>query len=238
MKAEDGLFSGARVTAWLLDAYKRLETHYGDLHWWPAQTVEEMVIGAILVQNVAWKNTQKALSNLDDAGLMSFSAIYAANIESVAEQVVPTRFYNMKAKRLKSFAEHLINKYDGELTDMLSQPLDTLREELLSIPGIGPETADDIVLYGAGLPSFVVDAYTKRILFRCGVIPERVDYEELRQWFMKHLPADPAMFNQFHALLDRTGNRCCLAKKPRCLDCALQEICQFASDERRAAERD
>jgi endonuclease III related protein len=216
---------GPAVTTFLMSVYQYLENAYGDLGWWPADTVEEMVIGAILVQNVSWKNTVKALSNLHQANLLSMSALDAADTDVVAELIVPTRFYNMKANRLKVFARHVVTRHDGVLSNMLQQPFALLRDELLAIPGIGPETADDILLYGASYPSFVVDAYTKRILHRCGIIPEQVPYEELRTWFMEHLPHQAPMFNQFHALLDRLGNHVCLAKRPRCSECPLQEVC-------------
>ncbi|QSO45809.1 endonuclease III domain-containing protein [Alicyclobacillus mengziensis] len=223
---------GQEVSELLLSVYHYLENAYGDLGWWPADTLEEMVIGAILVQNVSWKNTVKALSNLNRAGLLNFRALDAAGVQEVAELVIPTRFYNMKANRLKSFARHVTTQYEGVLQHMLQQPFEVLRKELLAIPGIGPETADDILLYGAKYPSFVVDAYTIRVLSRCGIIPEHVTYEELRAWFMAHLPHNVPMFNQFHALLDRLGNRVCLAKRPHCDECPLQEVCDLRLQER------
>lgn len=222
--------AGDNVREILIGIYQRLESAYGDLGWWPAETNEEMVIGAILVQNVSWNNTQRALLNLSNNGLLSLPAIHRASADQVAACIVPTRFFNMKARRLKTFAMHVMTRHDGSLERLLRQPMATLRKELLSIQGIGPETADDILLYGAKYPSFVIDAYTKRILERHQAIPQHVGYDELRDWFMTHLPNDTPLFNQFHALLDRLGNRCCLAKKPRCIECPLCDTCAFGTN--------
>ncbi|MCL6453221.1 MAG: endonuclease [Alicyclobacillus sp.] len=216
--------------------YRMLEDAYGDLHWWPADSQEEMVIGAILVQDVSWKNTQRALQNLAQAGLLSFTAMRAAGREAIARHIVPTRFFNRKAERLLSFADHLALHHGGSLADMLRQPLEPLRAELLGIRGIGRETADDIVLYGAGHPSFVVDAYTQRILTRLGLIDGPMPYESLRTWVMARLPRDAQLFNQFHALLDRLGSRVCLSQRPKCKECPLRAICPTASAEAEPAD--
>ncbi|MCL6637236.1 MAG: hypothetical protein K6T26_04725, partial [Alicyclobacillus sp.] len=146
----------------LLHVYERLLSHFGDRGWWPAETAEEVVIGAILVQNVAWSNVVRALDQLRQRDWLNFHALAAAPFEELAACVVSTRFYRMKAKKLKHLAEYLVAHYEGQLERLFAQPAEALRSELLALYGVGPETADDIVLYAAGLPTFVIDAYTRR----------------------------------------------------------------------------
>ncbi len=209
----------------LMEIYDRLYRHFGDRKWWPAKTREEIVIGAILVQNVSWANTTKAIQALEDRGLLSFRALDAADTALLEDCLIPTRFYRMKAQKLKAFSGHLKNRYGFDLDAMLEQPEDTLRSELLSIHGIGPETADDIVLYAAAKPSFVIDAYTRRIFHRLGMTPENPGYEAMRSWFMQHLPRDVSLYNQYHALIDALGNRVCRQSRPDCANCPLLELC-------------
>lgn len=228
-RVEPGLPSGANVRLQLAEMYERLEEGFGDLGWWPAETAEEMMIGAILVQNVTWKNTVKAIEALRDHGLLSLQAIHDGDETLIATCIRPTRFFNMKTRRLKAFAAHVTDRYAGHLDKLLHQPMEALRNELLSIEGIGEETADDIVLYAANQPSFVIDAYTRRILARCLQISPNVSYGELRHWFMNHLPKDVRMFNQFHALIDRLGHAVCLNRNPQCDICPLHPMCASPS---------
>ncbi|RIV22983.1 endonuclease III domain-containing protein [Alicyclobacillaceae bacterium I2511] len=212
----------------LLAIYSSLQESFGDLHWWPADTDEEMVIGSILVQNVAWKNVVQAIELLRDQGRLSFRGIFETSQEELEKSIRSTRFYRTKAKKLKAFATYLNDRHDGSLKNLLSIPMHPLRIELLNIYGIGRETADDILLYAAHQPSFVIDTYTVRIFERLGYSPPRNEYEFWRSWFMKHLPAEPRLFNQYHALLDRLGHHLCTTHNPRCSICPLQSLCTFA----------
>ncbi|MCL6548757.1 MAG: endonuclease [Alicyclobacillus sp.] len=216
---------GPQLRRELMDIYNRMFEHFGDRKWWPAETVEEVVIGAILVQGVAWSNTVKAIDNLRQRGLLTIPALHRASAEEVETCIVPTRYFRMKAKKLKAFAAHVEDRYGGDLAAMFDQPLEPLRTELLGIYGIGRETADDIVLYAAGKASFVIDSYTKRIFHRLGYTAEEVPYEWMRAWFMDHLPADPALYNQYHALIDAVGHHFCSHKQPLCAPCPLRSLC-------------
>lgn len=230
--------SSLTITHKLLRIYQRMFEQIGPRYWWPADTVEEVVIGAILVQNVSWTNTEKALKNLAEAELLSFSQLHQAELEEIEGCIRSTRFYRTKARKLKAFAEHL-EKHDNSLGVMLSQPLDKLRKELLKIYGIGPETADDILLYAAQLPSFVIDTYTKRIFHRLGLVPEDISYDALRGWFMEHLPQDVQLYNEYHALIDAVGHRFCNPSQPKCGECPLQEECvHFKSIDRHHREQE
>lgn len=218
-----------RVSAQLLGLHYALESALGDLRWWPAETDSEMIIGAILVQNVAWSNVVTAITALRSHHLLDFKALRCADPELIAACIRSTRFYKSKRDRLLHFAHHIQSRHDGQLARLLAQPLPTLRAELLSIKGIGPETADDILLYAARLPSFVVDAYTKRIMSRCGYCDEDIAYETLRSWFMQHLPSDTALYNQFHAWLDAVGHQFCKSRRPLCGTCPVATYCDTAN---------
>lgn len=212
----------------LLTIYKRLFEHYGPRNWWPADTISEMILGAILVQNVSWKNTQAALDNLAEKGLLSFSALDEVKAEELEELIRPARYYRTKARKLKEFARFVGEKYGYDLEKLLSLPLWSLRDELQGVYGIGEETADSIILYGSGQPIFVVDAYTRRIFQRLGFLGEKVGYQEMQEFFMKHLPPDVQLYNEYHALIDCLGNKLCRSKKPGCKDCPLLDFCCYA----------
>lgn len=218
--------SSRRVSTALLTVYHTLENFYGDLHWWPADSPEEVIIGAILVQNVAWKNVEKAIENLREVGLLGFEKINQTSLEEIEPLIKSTLYFRMKAKKLKAFAEHVRLHHGGRIESLLQRPLNEQRVELLSIYGVGAETADDILLYAAELPSFVVDSYTKRVFSRLGYVRPDIPYETLRNWFMAHLPNDVRLFNQFHAMIDAVGHRLCSAKNPKCQLCPLVELCQ------------
>lgn len=184
-----------------------------------------MIIGAILVQNVSWSNTVKALDNLREGGLLDFTAVAEADPEEIEKRIVPTRFYRMKTARLQAFARMVRDRYEGNVTALLAEPFGRLRETLLGVMGIGEETADDILLYAANLPSFVVDAYTRRIFYRLGLAAKEVPYGTLRAFFMANLPEDAALFGHYHALIDALGHRVCLSSRPRCGECPLLPAC-------------
>ena len=206
----------------LLDLYARLFKAFGPRHWWPGDSGFEIAVGAILTQNTAWRNVTKAIINLKARNLLSPRALYDVPVQNLAVVIKPAGYYNIKARRLKHFADFLYQESDGDLDRLLADNLDTLRERLLSVNGIGPETADSILLYAGNKPTFVVDAYTRRILFRHNLIPEEDPYDDLQSFFMDCLEPDPKMFNEYHALLVHLGHTYCLRKKPKCTECPAQ----------------
>ena len=209
-----------------LEVYRRLMSAFGPQGWWPgAEEPLEVCIGAILAQNTAWRNAERALARLKDASVMSTAALAALPPDELTELLRPSGTFRSKSLTVQAFVVHLQERYGGDLARMLARPMDALRAEMLGIRGIGPETADDILLYAAGHPSFVVDAYTRRIFTRIGVRLERDTYESWRAYFMERLPADVALFNEYHALLVRLGSRVCLKRAPRCSECPLREVC-------------
>jgi len=203
----------------LLELYKRLFTSFGPRHWWPGDSPFEIAVGAILTQNTAWRNVEKAIANLKKKGLLSAEAIYSLPAETLAAHIRSAGYYNIKAKRLKHFVEFLFRESEGNFNRIVSWDLHTSRVKLLSINGVGPETADSILLYAADKPTFVVDAYTRRILSRHGLIPEEVSYDEIRSFFMDSLEPDVYIFNEFHALLVHLGHTFCAKRKPKCSSC-------------------
>jgi endonuclease-3 related protein len=205
----------------LMEMFDLLLRHFGPQHWWPGDTALEMMIGAVLTQNTSWKNVEKALMNLKEMHLLSLDGIHSQSTRELAEKIRPAGYYNVKAKRLKNLIDFIFDRYGGDLTSLLEADTVVLREGLLSVKGIGPETADSILLYAVGRPIFVIDAYTFRILFRHGMIDEQATYDELQAFFMDHLPDDPHLFNEFHALIVRTGKVFC-RKKPLCPGCPLK----------------
>ncbi len=203
----------------LLDLYSRLYKAFSPRHWWPGDSPFEVAVGAILTQNTAWRNVKKAVSNLKAKGLLSPHALYHLPVEDLAMVIRPAGYYNIKATRLKHFVHFLFQESAGDLARLLSEDIDTLRTKLLSINGIGPETADSILLYAGNKPTFVVDAYTVRILFRHNLIPEETAYDEVQSLFMDCLEPDAPMFNEYHALLVHVGNTFCLKTNPKCTEC-------------------
>jgi endonuclease-3 related protein len=210
----------------LLEVYKRLYDYFGSRDWWPAESDFEIVLGAILTQNVAWKNVIKAIANIKEAGIFDIEGILEVENEVLEELIRPTRYYKQKAKKLKAFCHYVQENYGGSLEKFFALEKGRLRQELLSIWGIGQETADSIILYAANKPVFVIDAYTKRIFFRLGLTDENITYEELQRFFTENLPEDLQLFNEYHALIVGLGNRVCLTQKPLCHQCPLQQICK------------
>ncbi len=203
----------------LLDLYSRLYEAFGPRHWWPGDSPFEIAVGAILTQNTAWRNVRKAIDNLKTASLLSPDALYHLPIQDLAAVIRPAGYYNIKAQRLKHFVEFLFLENGGDLEGLLTEALDTLRNKLLSIKGVGPETADSILLYAGTRPTFVVDAYTRRILFRHRLMPQEASYDEVRFFFMDCLKPDVAMFNEYHALLVHLGHTFCSKRNPKCTEC-------------------
>ncbi len=204
----------------LLEIYRLLYQYFGPQHWWPAETPFEVMIGAILTQNTAWDNVTKAIENLKNANTLDCEAILDIPVEDLAVLVRPSGYYNQKARRLKSFCFFLKENYACNLEAMFSEEMYSLRRKLLSVKGIGPETADSILLYAGNLPIFVVDTYTYRILSRHGLIPEEAGYDEIQALFMDSLDHDVELFKEYHALLVMTGKNYC-KKKPKCEGCPL-----------------
>jgi len=200
--------------------YNLLNKSFGPQYWWPGDTPFEVCIGAILTQNTNWKNVEKAITNLKNEHLLSPIALRDTSLSELAGLIRPAGYYNIKARRLKSFISFLFDEHEGSLSKMSKQPLEELRHKLLNVHGIGPETADSILLYACYKPIFVVDAYTKRIFSRHKLCEEDSDYRDIQNLFMKNLPNDVKLFNEYHALIVKLGKDYC-KKKPNCLKCPL-----------------
>ena len=212
-----------RKTKALLQIYQKMFDALGPRHWWPGETPFEVIIGAILTQNTNWSNVEKAIKNLKTAGKLSPEGIYELSVTELAELIRPSGFFNVKAKRVKAFINWLFSRYKGNLSKMFAQDLQALRGELLSVKGIGPETADSILLYAGNMPTFVVDAYTHRIFSRHELIPEESTYDEMKSFFEENLPEDVQLFNEYHALLVNIGKTFCKTKKV-CEPCPLKDL--------------
>lgn len=201
--------------------YRKLYSAYGPRNWWPGETSFEVMVGAILTQNTSWRNVEKAIQKLKGKTVLNPEGIHRLKKSELARLIKSSGYYRIKTDRLKSFIDFLFKEYDGDLKRMKRERLDELREMLLSVKGVGPETADSILLYGLKKPIFVVDAYTKRILSRHGIISEKASYEEVQKLFMDHLPHDEKLFNEYHALLVHLGKTLC-KKIPKCDLCPLK----------------
>lgn len=217
------------MTEQLLDIYHRLLGAFGPQNWWPAESPFEMIIGAILTQNTNWTNVEKAIANLRAADTLSLERINRLRPEELEELIRPSGFFRQKARRLQDVARFLLASCEGDLERLFARNLDELRTLLLALPGIGPETADSILLYAAGHPSFVIDAYTLRIFRRLGLLPDDSDYDQARQFFMSNLPADPELFNEYHALVVRLAKEHCRKQQPRCANCPLRCVCRHGN---------
>ncbi|VAX35512.1 Endonuclease III [hydrothermal vent metagenome] len=207
----------------LKEIYARLFKHYGPQHWWPAKTKFEVIVGAILVQNTNWGNVEKALNNLKANKILSPDALRTIIPSKLASLIQPAGYFNVKTKRLKNFITFFFDEYDGSMKNMKKESLAVLRPKLLSINGIGLETADSILLYAFDKPIFVVDAYTKRLLSRHGIITLDTDYHAIQNIFMECFTHDAKMFNEYHALIVQVGKDYC-KPKPRCEQCLLRSL--------------
>ncbi len=210
----------------LQDIYRRLLDSYGPQHWWPAEEPFEVMVGAILTQSAAWRNVEKAITNLKTAGSLSPQALRRSSLAEAAALIRPCGYYNAKARKLKTLAQWLGENYHDNLEELFSASIDHLRQQLLSIWGIGPETADSIVLYAANKPVFVIDAYTRRIISRIGLEPDSNSYGAYQSLFMEALPADVGLFNEYHALLVCLGKNAC-RRQPLCRQCYLRSLCRY-----------
>jgi endonuclease-3 related protein len=211
------------MTNLLMEIYHRLYKAYGPRHWWPGETSFEVMVGAILTQNTSWKNVERAIQCLKNNSVLNPEGIYRLKKIDLASLIKSSGYYRIKADRLKAFVDFLFKDYDGDIEKMGKESLPVLRQKLLAVKGIGPETADSILLYGLGKPIFVVDAYTKRVLSQHKMVSERASYEEIQRLFMDHLPHEKRLFNEYHALFVHLGKAAC-KKIPRCAICPIKGI--------------
>ncbi len=207
-----------------LRVYERLHAFFGPQEWWPGETALEVVIGAVLTQNTNWANVEKAIKNLKNGGLLSFPLLQALPLEDLAEYIRPSGYYNIKARRLKNLFQMIEEEYQGELDLLLGDALENSRANLLSVKGVGPETADSILLYAAHQPVFVIDTYTHRVFSRHQLVPEESDYYSLQEEFLGRLPGDVSLFNEYHALIVAVAKEFCKKKSPRCKECPLHRV--------------
>ncbi len=220
----------------IADVFRRLLAEYGPQGWWPGDGEPfEVVVGAILTQNTAWPNVKRALERLREAGALTIEGLRRVDETALAELVRPSGYFNSKARKLKAFVSMLDGDFEGSLEALFGLPTDDLRARLIGTYGIGPETADDVALYAAGRPTFVIDAYTRRIADRVGLAPPSATYEGYRALFMAALPPDSALFNEYHALLVAHAKTRCTKRAPGCDGCPLGPICAAALE--RAAAR-
>lgn len=207
----------------LLEIYDKLFAHYGPQHWWPAKTDFEMMVGAILTQNTNWSNVKKAIALLDAKSLLEPASLHRISPEELAPHLKSAGYFNLKANRLKGLVHFLMEAYGADLEKMKQGELGALREQLLAVKGVGPETADSILLYGLGKAIFVIDQYTYRVLQRHHLIPEESDYESMQSLMMGNLPEDIELYKEYHALLVRVGSEFC-KPKPKCELCPLKGL--------------
>ncbi|MCK9276082.1 MAG: endonuclease III domain-containing protein [Syntrophales bacterium] len=214
------------MTGILTGIYCAMNEKFGDLRWWPGETPFEVALGAILTQNTNWKNVEKAIERIRKENVLDEKRLYQMDRSDISELIRPAGYYNVKAERLKNFLEFLHLRYNGRMEAMVEEELWELRRQLLSVKGIGEETADSILLYGLNKPIFVVDAYTRRILANHEIIRVEWSYREIQNLFMDNLPQESAFYKQYHALFVETAKRFCV-KKPKCAECPLGEIIDY-----------
>lgn len=207
----------------LSQIYKKLYKAFGPQRWWPGDTPFEVAVGAILTQNTNWGNVEKAINNLKREEALSAKAIHKMPVKKLALLIQPSGYFNIKAKRLKAFIRFLMNDYHGSMADMKKEEMHSLRHKLLSVNGIGPETADSILLYALDRPIFVIDAYTKRVLSRHKILGPDESYDKFQGLFHSSLKNDVKLFNEYHALFVRAGKMFCKTK-PICEGCPLNLI--------------
>ena len=220
---ESSIENREMINEQLTEIYQLLFDRFGPQNWWPGQSRFEIITGAILTQNTNWSNVEKAIANLKSADLLTPDKLRDLDISELAQLIRPAGYYNIKAKRLKSFLTWLFTNYAGRLENLQTLDTEKFRQELLAVKGIGRETADSILLYAFDREIFVVDAYTARIAFRHRLIEPDADYEQLQQLFQSNLPADTKLFNEFHALLVRLGKESC-RPNAHCAGCPLQKL--------------
>lgn len=208
----------------LMQMYQAMHEHFGHQQWWPGDGALEICLGAILTQNTNWKNVEKALENLRQTDCIDITSLLTMPVDELAELIRPAGYYNIKAKRIRNFLGHIHSQFGDDIESFLQQSISTLREELLGITGIGRETADSIILYAAGKPTFVVDAYTVRIFVRHGLLLPEDDYETIKDFFESYLPQDADLFNDYHAQIVAVGKNFCKKSKTLCEKCPLNRF--------------
>ena len=206
-----------------IELYDLLHAYFGPQDWWPAETPFEVMVGAVLTQNTNWINVTKAINNLRQAELLDYSRLFQLPVDQLARFIRPSGYYNIKAGRLHNLLEMIDSLYEGDLQQFLSDEIEPARENLLSVKGIGPETADSILLYACGHPVFVVDSYTHRVLSRHNLVEEETDYYTMQEVMVDHLPKDVQLYNEFHALIVLVAKQFCKKTKPLCDKCPLRE---------------
>jgi endonuclease III related protein len=206
--------------------YRLLYKRFGKRNWWPADSPFEVIVGAILTQNTAWTNVEKAIVNLKRADMLSPGMLHDNTVSGVAQLIKPSGFYNQKAKRLKLMVDHLMTGYKGDIDELCKKDTKTLRDELLSIKGVGKETADSILLYACSKPVFVVDSYTYRVFYRHGLIDAQAGYDEIQDMFMDNLEHKAGLFNEYHALIVELAKNYCRTK-PLCEQCPLSGLTRY-----------
>ena len=231
------------------EIYQVLYHHFGPQHWWPGETALEVVVGAVLTQNTNWKNVEKAIYQLKKDNCLSIDALYSVSVDHLASLIKPAGYFNVKARRLKNVVGFIHDRYDSSILKMKKQPVDILMSELLSINGVGPETADSILLYALEKTAFVVDAYTKRFMMRHNLVADAADYHGIQEVFVSAIGHDQKIYNEYHALIVRLGKDYCKTT-PLCEKCPLNRIeynmidrCQscyrgFIKGEKRYATKD
>lgn len=211
----------------LCEVYRLLLAHFGPQGWWPGDSSFEIVTGAILTQAVAWKNVEKALMALKDANIFSPQAILETPDEILADLIRPALYHRQKTRKLKEMMNYVQHVYGGDFHRMFLEPMPSLRQDLLSLWGIGSETADSILLYAGGYPIFVVDAYTRRIFSRLGWVDEKISYQAMQEYLEEGLPEDVGLFNEYHALIVALGKGCCKKTRSECANCPLGQKCVY-----------
>jgi endonuclease-3 related protein len=221
----------------LQDIYHRLMDCYGPQHWWPAEEPFEVMVGAVLTQSTAWKNVEKAITGLKNAGALSPAALRRLSLPEIAALIYPCGYYNVKARRLMALVNWLDESCNDDIYNLSNSDTGRLRSQLLSVYGIGEETADSIILYAVKKPVFVIDAYTRRIINRAGLAHGNNSYGDYQSLFMENLPVDVRLFNEYHALLVCLGKNVC-RKRPLCSRCCLSEICSYFDNEDSGKEKE
>ena len=212
----------------LTSIYRLLFRAYGPQHWWPGDSPFEVLVGAVLTQNTSWANVEKAIANLKRERVMTFSSMIKAAPKKLALFIRPSGSFNIKTKRLRHLLLYIHSHYAANLTRMFEVDPAQLRQQLLEVNGIGPETADSILLYAGEKPFFVIDAYTRRIFSRLGLITGNADYRTMQGLFMDNLPRDTRFYNEYHALIVRIGKEHCKKIRPRCNNCPIRQKCRRA----------
>ena len=205
----------------LTHIYKKLYSAFGPQHWWPGETPFEVAVGAILTQNTNWGNVEKAITNLKNERKLNAAALHSLPVGRLASMIRPAGYFNIKATRLKHFMDFLVREYGGSMAKMKKEEVDVIRKKLLAVNGIGPETADSIILYALEKPGFVIDAYTKRVLSRHNILDHDSSYDKFQQLFHRNLGKDVQLFNEYHALIVRVAKEHCKTK-PICAGCPIE----------------